>query len=108
LSRDSFYLDPESPAGSGFTKKDAIAECSAELVVLSVVPTAPETDVAAAVPKEPVGGPLGVALLVIFVFALLLAALWFPLPTAWDRSRRLRTSLGRDPPRSQNAAVARS
>lgn len=36
----------EHPPGPGFTRKAAIAECRADLIVLSVAPAAPETDAA--------------------------------------------------------------
>jgi hypothetical protein len=55
IARTCRYSD--HPPGAGFTKKDAIAECSAQLVVLFVGPAAPETDVASAVLKGPAGGP---------------------------------------------------
>jgi hypothetical protein len=68
----------EHPPGAGFSKKDAIAECQANLVVLSVGPAAPETDVAAVTdtsPGNPAMLPIWVA---IFALTLLLAAWWFP------------------------------
>jgi hypothetical protein len=66
------------PPGPGFTKKDAIAECRADLVVLSVVPAAPETDVAVAVPEDPAGEPVGLPLVAIFTVVLLVGVRRFP------------------------------
>ena len=68
----------EHPPDAGFTKKDAIAECSANLVVLSVGPAAPETDVAAGVVNDPVREPAGLPWVAVFIVALLLAARWVP------------------------------
>ena len=68
----------DHPPGEGFTKKDAVAECGANLIVLSVGPAAPETDVAAGVVDDPVRGPAGLPWITVFTVALLLAARWFP------------------------------
>lgn len=70
------YFQP--PGGPGFTKKDAIAECSMKLIVLSIGPAAPETDVAAAGLERPASAPAGLPLVGIFIVALLLAVRWFP------------------------------
>src|SRR6478752_6518875 len=68
----------EHPPGAGFTRKDAIAECSANLVVLSVVPAAPETDLAVlSAPHRPIGGWMGLPWVVVFGIALLLGGRWF-------------------------------
>src|SRR4029078_9986470 len=77
VARTCRYYD--HPPGPGFSKKDAIAECSADLVVVSVAPAAPETDTVAAAIKDRVakwsdGLPLLVSIL--FVCVLLLAARW--------------------------------
>jgi hypothetical protein len=75
LARTCRYAD--HPPGPGFSRKEAIAECSADLVVDSVVPVAPETDVAAAV-EDPAGNREVLPLLAFFVAALVLAARWLP------------------------------
>jgi len=85
IARTCRYSDP--PPGPDFSKKAAIAECNAELVVLSVIPAAPETDIGAVVPEQPAYGSDRVPQLAIFVVAFLLAARWFP-------SRRRRTEAG--------------
>ncbi|MFL5716632.1 MAG: hypothetical protein ACJ77V_03530 [Chloroflexota bacterium] len=86
LARTCRYSD--HPPGPGFSRKDAIAECSADLVVDSVVPVAPETDVAGAV-EDHQRQPDALPLLAFFVAALVLAARWIPhreRPLELDRS----------------------
>lgn len=75
LARTCRYAD--HPPGPGFSRKEAIAECSADLVVDSVVPLAPETDVAAAI-EDHQGQPDALPLLAFFVAALVVAARWVP------------------------------
>jgi hypothetical protein len=75
ISRTCRFAD--HPPGAGFTKKDAIAECRTKLVVLSVGPVAPETDVAASLADAPARGDQGLPW-VLFIVALLLAARCFP------------------------------
>ena len=76
VARTCRYLRP--PARPWLSKKDAIAECSADLVVMSIAPAAPETDIVAAAVKDPALGRSGPLPLLIFVGVLLLAAHWFP------------------------------
>jgi hypothetical protein len=68
----------EHPPGAGFSKKDAVAECQADLVVLSVGPAAPETDVVATAIVGPGGQPAMPIWVAIFVGTMLLTALTFP------------------------------
>jgi hypothetical protein len=75
LARTCRYSD--HPPGPGFSRKEAIAECSADLVVDSVVPVGPETDVAAPV-EDPAGNPELLPLLALFGAALVPAARWLP------------------------------
>ena len=49
----------DQPPGPGFSKKDAIAECSADLVVMSIAPAAPETDIVGAAVRDPALGRSG-------------------------------------------------
>ena len=57
----------EKPAGGGFTKADAVAECRAKLVVLSVGRDSnPATDAVAAPAADPRGEPAAPAWLVVF------------------------------------------
>lgn len=57
----------EKPAGGGFTKADAVAECRAKLVVLSVSRDSnPATDAVAAPAADPRGEPAAPAWLVVF------------------------------------------
>ena len=88
VARTCRYSD--HPPGPGFSKKDAIADCSADLVVMSIAPAAPETDIVAAAVKDPALGRSGPPLLLIFVGVLLLAAHWFP-----RRGRRVEPRLAR-------------
>jgi hypothetical protein len=83
----------EHPPGAGFTRKDAIAECRANLVVLSIVPAAPETDVVvASAPDRPIGGSTSLPWLVVFSAVLLLGGRWFPHRARFvdDRPRQAR------------------
>src|SRR6185369_4639945 len=84
VARTCRYSD--HPPGPGFSKKNAVAECSADLVVVSVAPAAPETDTVAAAIKDRVAESSDVRLLLVFIGVLLLAARWFP---SRQRSRRL-------------------
>lgn len=69
----------EHPPGAGFSRKEAIADCSATLVVVSIGPAAPETDVAVlSAPDRPDGGSTGLPWLVVFSAALLLGGRWIP------------------------------
>lgn len=97
----------EHPPGPGFTRKDAIAECSADLVVLSVRPAAPETDVAATfVPFRSADGLRGLSWLIAFSIAFPLAARWFPRRgrrTSQDRASGFVSSSG-SPTQAQRSA----
>jgi hypothetical protein len=75
----------EHPSGPGFSRKDAIAECRANLVVHSIVPVAPETDVVAAL-DDPGSRSDAAPFLASFVAALVLAAGWLARREAtWTR-----------------------
>jgi hypothetical protein len=74
----------EKPAGGGFTKADAVEECRAKLVVLSVGPDSnPATDAAAVAMDDPRGSPPAPVWFAVFGVALLL--LLFRRPTVGRR-----------------------
>jgi hypothetical protein len=83
ISRTCRYS--EHPSGPGFSRKDAVAECRANLVVHSIVPVAPETNLVAPL-EEPASRSDPVPFLASFVAALVVAAGWLARREAtWTR-----------------------